>query len=369
MIDRAYYLALCEEAHENMEAYKEEAERHVAGWEYATGKRYDLTPYYFERNHESRGRVSRQEQMTAYGRDERGDIWITKWDYLRDAIGCYSRSENLLINRLYQSGEIDSVEEVVFKDGLPIRYVQFIVRGGRTLEAAWHYEEYYEYRHSRLVQINRYSHSHGQKPQQYQYDLSYADNGKLSQITDGQSKIIFMDISGSQAAVLREAVKKGLIEEARRTIEAACRRAAPEQLFCIGVYLHDEPDTVRDPIFQPGLESIRSEQLRQHQSKHDIWYLGEHPIRYQESIENKELLARFERLIQYWEMKGSWWSNARKLWREVAMALNQEALASMLPGLTDDFVIFIDEEGAGIKDLLKSVPPKKQDLLRSKGLV
>ncbi|MFC3798886.1 hypothetical protein [Cohnella sp. GCM10012308] len=365
MIDRAYYLSLCEDAQGNMDTYKSEAESHVAAWEYASGKRYDLTPFYFERNREARGRVSKKEQPTAYGKDEHGEIWITKWDALRDSVGYYSRSENLLVNRLYRNGAIDSVEEVVYQDGLPVRYVEFIVRGGRTLEAAWHYEEYYEYRQSTLTQINRYAYSHGHQPEERQFDFHYDGNGKLSEIRSGENKIVFMNITKSQAAILQEEVRSGLIEESRKAIEAVCRRAGTERIFCIGVYLHDEPDSVRDPIFQPGLERIRREQLSQQHDKRDIWNLGEHPMRYQESIEDKSVLASFERLIQYWEMKGTWWSNARKLWREVAVTLNEDELARKYPALTEDFVIFIDEEGAAIKDLLKSLPESKQYLFRS----
>ena len=82
MIDKSYYLSLCEDAQKNMDLYRAEAEKHVSKWEYTKGKRYDLTPYYFERKHEARARIIKEEHSTAYGLDDEGNVWITKNDYL-----------------------------------------------------------------------------------------------------------------------------------------------------------------------------------------------------------------------------------------------------------------------------------------------
>ncbi|MFC4101676.1 hypothetical protein [Paenibacillus xanthanilyticus] len=67
MLVGSNYLSLCEESEANRERYREEAERHVATREYTTYKRYDLTPYDFERKREPRDmRVTHPKGATAY---------------------------------------------------------------------------------------------------------------------------------------------------------------------------------------------------------------------------------------------------------------------------------------------------------------
>ncbi|WP_058301178.1 hypothetical protein [Gorillibacterium timonense] len=369
MIDKAYYLSLCEDAQTNMDFYRSEAEKQVSNWEYASNKRYDVTPYFFERNHESRGRVSKKETSTAYGLDADGQIWVTKCDYLRDSIGCYSRNERQFVNRLYRNGEIDSIEEVVFEEGVPVRYIQFIVRNGRTLESSWHFEEYYEYKNNRLARIRRGEYgSHGRGGSQYQYELTYTDSGKLSQIKDDRNQIIYLDISKSQASALREEVRTGLLNESRKILQKIGKQAGEERFCFLGIYLHDEPFGVYDPIFHPALERIRLEQLKENSSLEYIWCTGEHPVTYQETIEDKGVRDQFERLVQYWEMKNSWWKESKKLWQEVAMELNQEDWSDY-SALTEDFVLYIEEEGMKVKDLAKSIPQEKLNILRSQGLL
>ncbi|MDR6879639.1 hypothetical protein [Bacillus sp. 3255] len=368
MIDKAFYLALCEDAQKNIDLYRTEAESHVSKWEQTSKKRYDLTPYFYERKHEAPGRVSKKEEITAYGLDKDGEIWVTKCGYIRDSMGYYSRNEHQLINRLYRKGEIDSIEEVIFEDGLPIRYIQFIVRNGRTLESSWHFEEYYEYEDNRLARIKRDEYwSYGQGAREYQYYLSFNDNGKLSQIKDNKNKIIYLDISKSQVLTLREEIRTGLIDESQKILQTICKQAEKEKICYIGIYLHDEPEAVCDPIFHPALEKIRLEQLKQ-DINYDIWNTGEHPVNYQESIQNRGVIDKFERLVQYWGMKNIWWKESKKLWYEVALELNREDWSKYSP-LTEDFVIFVDEEGLELKDLARSIPQEKLNLLRSNGLI
>jgi len=369
MIDKAYYLSLCEDAQKNIDLYMKEAENHVSKWEFTSNKRYDLTPYYFERKHESRGRVSKKEESTAYGLDINGEICVTKCDYIRESIGCYSRNERQLVNRLYREGEIDSIEELIFEDGLPTHYVQFIVRNGIALESSWHFEEYYEYENNRLARISRDEYwGYGQGSRHYQYYLTYNDKGKLSQIKDNKNKIIYLDISKSQVVTLREAVRIGLINESKKILQTICKKAGGERFCYIGIYLHDEPSGVYEPIFHPALERIRLEQLKEKNNLDYIWNTGEHPVNYQETIQDKEVIDKFERLVQYWEMKNNWWKESKKLWYEVAMELNREDWSNYSP-FTDDFVIFVDEEGLRLKDLAKSIPYDKLNILRFKGLI
>ena len=54
---------------------------------------------------------------------------------------------------------------------------------------------------------------------------------------------------------------------------------------------------VYNPIFHPALDKIRQEQLNDVDGNNDIWNTGEHPVKYQESIENKDVIDHFERLV------------------------------------------------------------------------
>lgn len=370
MINKSYYLSICKEAQDNMNAYKSEAEERVTSWEHTKGKRYDLTPYYFERKHESRARVLKTEGLTAYGLDQEGHIWITKNDYILDSYGYRSISENKLINRIYRKNVIDSIEEVVFENGLPIRYVQFIVRNGLSLESSWHFEEYYEYEDQKIKTIKRDEYwGYGQGERHYEYYLTYSDAGKLSQIKDQKNKVIYLDISNSEATALRSKIRSELIAESKNVLMNICELVCNKKICFVAIYLHDEPHAVCDPIFHPGLEEIRLEQLKQTLDINYIWSSGEHPVNYQETIKNKELLVQFERLIQYWEMKGKWWDEAKKLWQEIAQELNNEDWNKHCLLLTDDFIFFVDEEGLNVKkDLAKSIPADKLNLLKVKGL-
>jgi hypothetical protein len=367
VIEKNDYLLLCEDAQKEIDIYQEAAEKHVFKWEYTSGKRYDLTPYYFERNHTSRGRLSKKEERTAYGIDIDGKVWVTKCVDITDSIGSISHNEHQLIYRIYRQGKIDSIEEVIFDDGLPSQYVKFIVRNGRTLESAWHFEEYYEYEKQQLKRIIRdeywcYEQRH------YEYFLSYNDSGKLSQIKDKKEKIVFLDISRSQAMTLREEVKIGLIKESIKVLKAICEKAGKEYICYLGIYLHDEPEAVCDPIFHPAIEKIRLEQMKVDNNFDSIWNTGEHPVDNQQTIQNKELIGKFKLLVDYWEMKNNWWKEAKKLWYEVTQQLNREDWGKY-PLLTDDFVFFVDEEGLDIKKLAQSMPPEKIDLLRARGLI
>ena len=369
MIDIAYYLALCEDAQKNMDSYKSDAEAMVVKWEYAKYKRHDLTPYYFERNHESRGSISKHEEETAYGLDEKGEIWITKDDFFRESIGFYSRNERQLINRLYIRGKLDSIEEISFEAGVPIHYLKFIVRNGMTVEDAWYSEEWYEYENHNLVKIIQVQYwSQTIEASHQQYDMAYNEKGKLSQIKNKRNQTIYFNIPKTQLVALREEVKAELIHETHQVLQTIGEKAGAEKFCYIGIYLHDEPTGVCDPIFHPALERIRADQLNTNSKLDLIWNTGEHPVDHQETIQSKEVLEKYERLVQCWEVKDGWWKEAKKLWYEITMELNQAGW-SKYSFLTDDFVLFVDEERFKMKDLAKSIPQEKLDMLRSRGLL
>lgn len=100
-----------------------------------------------------------------------------------------------------------------------------------------------------------------------------------------------------------------------------------------------------------------------------LWSSGEHASDAQESIQNVELQRKLERLVQYWQMKNSWWKEGKQLWFEVAQELNGQEWGG-LP-VTDDFVIYVDQEDLNVKkgDLSKSIPPHKIDILQANGLL
>ncbi|MFE5322204.1 hypothetical protein ACFQ88_26360 [Paenibacillus sp. NPDC056579] len=378
MIDRDYYLSLCIDAQKNLEYYKTEAERKVIKWEYTSGKRYDITPFWFERNQEPVAKVRKQETSSKYGLDESGNVWVAAFDSSTDIIGYRSQDEQGIINRLYRSdGRLDSIQHMTIINGLPTHYVEFIVRMGSTLDTVWHYEEHYKYEDRMLNHISReYWSNLGPRGRQYQvqynyeFHISYDEDGSLSQIHDNHQKIIYVRMSKQKVIALREEVKTGLVEDAKDVFQEIHRKTGSERLCFVAIYLHQSSSYIYDPVYHPGLERIRTEQLEQKLTPDILWSSGEHPSDYQESIQNEELGRKLERLVQYWQMKNNWWKEGKRLWYDVVQELNLQDWSGILP-ITDDFVIYVDEEALNVKkgDLAKSIPSNKVDVLYAKGLL
>lgn len=369
---KRYYVTLCEDAQQNKDYYQAEAEKKIIVWEYANGKRYDLTPHYFERNHERPARRTKManSNSTAYGLDGEGAVWVSKIDSIQFS-SYRSENDNQLLMRHYREGNLDSIEEVIFEDGRPVRYVNFIVRHGISVMQSWHFEEYYSYDENNRTHTIKRDEYWNVGNRHYQYSLFYGNKNELVQIKEiSDDKTIYLKMSKFEAQDLRFRIRERIKEELHNEMLKILDKLMgdSEKVCFAAIYLHDDPTAVCDPIVQLGLESVRMEQLMEKSSLDILWYSGEHPTEYQFSNENHEVREMFRVLLQYWEAKDIWWKESKKLWQEIALALNENDY-SHLSAATDNFVCFVDEEAfEAKKDLPKSVPAHRLALLREKGL-
>ncbi|MGO4695363.1 hypothetical protein AB4Z50_13910 [Paenibacillus sp. 2TAB26] len=50
------------------------------------------------------------------------------------------------------------------------------------------------------------------------------------------------------------------------------------------------------------------------------------------------MLENLRKLINYWGVKSNWWVQGKKLWHEVAYAINELDWSESIP-ITDDFIV------------------------------
>lgn len=183
----------------------------------------DITPFWFERNREPVAKVSKKESSSKYGTDESGTVWVAAFDKSTNVIGYRTEDEHGIMLRLYQNdGRLDSIQHMTIVDRLPTHFVEFIVRFGYTSDAAWHYEEHYQYEDRILNHIHgEHWSNYGPRGRQFQvqYDykfhLTYDNGGLLSLVQDSRKNILYLRMSKSEALALREEVKIGLIEDSK----------------------------------------------------------------------------------------------------------------------------------------------------------
>lgn len=372
MIDEQKYLELCNDAQVHYERYKEEAERAVIKREFVTGERYDLRPFWFEREGKKRYQVSKNEPEYFYGFDVDGKIRVTNCTGLIGGFAYNTYSENKIISRVYVNGTVHSIKDITLDNGRPIRSIEFIVPHGVDITKSWYYFEEYVYENEQLIKIMRdYI---GSRPSQihytYIFNFEYDDLGNLYKVLDKKNNILYINISKSEAASLREEIKSALTSQTAMVFHSIKDKLQGERVCFVAIYLHDEPHGIYDPIYQPGLASVRSEQIEQKTDLNTLWNSGEHPDVYQDTLGDKELIEKLQKLTMFWSMKGSWWIQGKKLWQEVATELNQKDLSDQLP-VTEDFIVFVDWEGFDVKkgDLEKILPEEKIEMLRVNGLL
>ncbi|WP_166246449.1 hypothetical protein [Paenibacillus turpanensis] len=380
MIDKEYYFSLCKDAELNQEKYIEQAKSQSYRWEYTGWKRYDSTPFWFERNLEPRSPVMDCRASISYGFNKNDEICFIQSSQEE----CIVRTEERMINRRYSNGKVDSIEELIFDDGLPVKYVEFIVRNGLNPGQEWHFEEEYVYEGKKLVEIKRNEFWYaGNLVRTFEFQIEYDETGNMASIKEN-GDVKYREVNVEQAKQIRDEVKKELIDESIRTITKIGDRIQTDQVCFIGIYLHGEPSGILDPIFHPGLQSIRDEQIEAGEDIWTIWNAGEHPVENQESLSDQKVKEKFQLLIQYWQMNSdwsdaplnpvlthkTWWGESKALWQEVALELNKMNWDGILP-VTKTFVIYADEESLDVPggDLAKSVPGDKLRILESKGLV
>ncbi|MDR6550133.1 hypothetical protein [Paenibacillus qinlingensis] len=380
MINKDYYFSLCKDAESNQVSYIEKAKSKAHRWEYTDWKRYDSTPYWFERNLEPRAPLMEIGAGIAYAFDENNNICFISASQEE----CFEQTDKHVINRRYWNGKVDSIEEIRIVDGLPVMYVEFIVRNGMNPGQEWHFEEEYAYENRMLVKIKRTEYWYaGKTVRNREFQLEYDHLGNLSLIKENGA-VIYNNLSSEQIIELRAEIVNGLIAESIHTIKKIGEKLRNDSVCFIGIYLHDEPQGPIDPIFHPGLQSIRDKQLLAGEDTWTLWSAGEHPVQYQESLSNEQLKNQFTLLMQYWQIHSdwsqepqhpvlsnyTWWGESKALWQEVAMELNLINWESMIR-TSESFVIFADEEAMDVAsgDLAKNVPANKLHILERMGLL
>ncbi|MDF2922752.1 MAG: hypothetical protein K0R57_1666 [Paenibacillaceae bacterium] len=380
MIDKEYYFLLCKDAELNKEKYIELAKSQCVKWEYTGWKRYDTTPFWFERNLEPRSPIMESGAPFTYCFNEVGEICFIQSHQQE----CFERSDNRIINRRYSYGKVDSIEELIFINRMPVKYVEFIVRSGMNSGQEWHFEEEYAYDNkNKLTEIKRTEYWYaGKTVRNRLYQIHYDEYDNLSMIKEGGS-IIYSYLSVEQVREIRNDVKRALLAESIETIKKIGKLVENEIICFISIYLHDEPHGPIDPMFQAGLESVRNEQLASGENIYALWNAVEHAGP-EETLSDTEVTEKFKLLMQYWQIHSdwsnepnsavlankTWWGESKVLWQEVSMELNKLDWKALIP-VTEAFVIYIDEEALDVVngDLALSVPNDKLLFLESKGLI
>lgn len=344
--------------------YKEEAESAICRREYTTSKRYDISPYWYARQGLVPGEIMEEETGTYYEFDNHDRLRISACDELIDGYAYTVYEENRMITRVYVRGILDSIKEYLIHDGFIYRCIEYI-----PLFDKLQYEDY-TYEGGRLVQVYQ---------PQYENDVYYAhivrtyfeydEEGILNRVLDGTKEVIYVKMLSKEAEILRNNVKEGLIIALREIIGHVCEDLVNKSCCFLAIFLYGEAHGVYSPIFHPGLQKIREEQLKNNRNYYVIWSPGEQPVNYQKDLSDHELIQKLRTLIYYWHNTENWWEEGQKLWQEVAYALN-EMIWSDYPLLTENFVVFVDWEGMDVLNggFEESVPLTKLEMLRSEGL-
>lgn len=370
MIDKEYFVEISQEAQEDYKLHKEEAEALLHRREYTTSKRYDISPYWYARQGEVPGDISYEETDTYYGFDQDGRIRISACDELVDGYAYTAYEDNKMTTRTYVDGVLDSIKEYLLQGGLIHRSMEYFPRFDK-LEI-----EDYIYEDGNLVQIYQ--------PQYENKDLyihllrtyfEYDERGVLLQVLDGTNGVVYVRMPSEEALILRKTVKDELIQALVEIISELCEDQSGKEYCFMSIYLHDEVHKVYSPIFNPGLQEVREEQIEENDEEEDeyyytLWNSGDHPMNDQQELTNQHLIQKLRTLIMYWRSNGDWWMEGVRLWKEVAYALNEKTNWSDYSNLTENFVVFVEWEAMDVMngDLQESIPSAKLRRLQSEKL-
>ncbi|WP_145412204.1 hypothetical protein [Paenibacillus xylanexedens] len=370
MINEQYYEKLNQDAIDNYLFYKQEAEAKVHRREYITSKRYDIMPFWLEREGQIPGELSNEETDTYYEFDDQGRLLILACDDLIDGYTYVTYKDDLITTRTYVEGTLDGVKEYWLQGGHVYRSVEYLSRFNKI-----NVEEYI-YEGNLLVQVYQPQYENNKY-----YDhlvrtyFEYDEQGKLLRVLDGTQGVIYVRMADTEVQTLRETVKKELMLAVKQTIDKLCDSPSESSYCFLSIYLHDEVHAVYSPMFNPGWDEVREEQIEE-KDEHDeyyhyrLWSSGEHPLNDQQELEDHDLIQRLRTLIIYWRSRGDWFEEGKRLWQEVAYELNVTTKWSEYSQLTDHFVVFVEWEAMDIMngDLHASIPAGKLELLRLEDL-
>ncbi|WP_434752262.1 hypothetical protein [Paenibacillus amylolyticus] len=284
MINEEYYVKLNQDAADNYYFYKQEAEAQVHRREYTTSKRYDIMPYWFEREGLIVGERSEEETDTYYELDDQGRLLILACDDLIDGYTYVTYRDDLITTRTYVEGVLDGVKEYWLQDRHIGRSVEYVSRFNKI-----NVEEYI-YEGNQLVQVYQPQYENNE----YYTHLvrtyfEYDEQGGLLRVLDGTQGVIYVEMADAEVQTLREMVKKELMLAVKQTMDTICESPA-ERAYCfLSIYLHDEVHAVYSPMFNPGWEEVREEQIEE-KDEHDeyyyyrLWSSGEHPLNDQQEL-------------------------------------------------------------------------------------
>lgn len=375
LIDVEYYLGLCEDAQRNYEKYKEEAEKSVIRTEFVDEKRYDLEPFWFECNTLHRGQLTDEDTGTYYGFDKDNKLRVTACDDLIDGYGYTCYESDHVITRLYVRGKIDSIKILYGRPGRFERCVEFIVRNGLDFENSWHVLKDYIYEQDRLIQIIQPKYV---EKELYEHIantyLVYNELGELQHVYDGIQRLLYTNMNEQEVSELREITKKEVIKESRVIMERTFQQCKEEQLCFFVLYHSDDTlECAHNPLYVPGFEKVRVNQIKDNQNQFVLWSSGDHPTRYHIYNENQEVLKKLRTLNVRWSIEGDGWNcmnKSREFWQEIAYSLNEIDWSEHF-FVTDDFVVFVEWEGIEIDmgEQLKAIPEHRQEKLRARGVL
>lgn len=366
MINKEYYLSLSKDAQDHYLHYKKEAESSVSRREYARDKLYDITPCWYGRESTVPGEITEEETDIYYEFDNRGRLRISACDELIDGYAYTNYEENRIITRLYVSSELYSIKEYTIHNGLINRCVEYSPRFDKL-----RYEDYL-YEGEKLIQVYQpqYEGSAGLYDHLVHTFFEYDEKGTLKQVLDGNREVIYIQMKAEEVALLRQEVKDRLTSRITEVISQITKVLVNDSCCFLAIFLHDEVEGLYSPIFHPGLQKVRDEQVRDKKDYWTIWNPAEHPVNNQQELIDRDLIRKLRTLVYCWHHSQDWWEEGVKLWQEVAYTVN-ESNWFLHPVLTEDFIVFIDWSGMDIVngDLEECVTPTKLEIIRSKGLL
>ena len=370
MINEKYYEKLNQDAIDNYLFYKQEAEAKVHRREYTTSKRYDIMPFWFEREGQILGELSNEETDTYYEFDDQGSLLILACDDLIDGYTYVTYKDDLITTRTYVEGTLDGVKEYWLQGEHIYRSVEYLSRFNKI-----NVEEYI-YEGDLLVQVYQPQYENNEYYEHLvRTYFEYDGHGVLLRVLDGKQGVIYVRMADVEVQTLRETVKKELMLAVKQTIDTLCDSPSESSYCFLSIYLHDEVHAVYSPMFNPGWNEVREEQIEE-KDEHDeyyyygLWSSGDHPLNDQQELENHDLIQRLRTLIIYWRSRGDWFEEGKRLWQEVAYELNVTTNWPEYSKLTDNFVVFVEWEAMDIMngDLHASIPASKLELLQLEDL-
>lgn len=372
---------------------KSAAEPAIVRWEWTSGERYSLLPFYFKRvpgraralkgpptslgyyirygfDEHSRPRLHRLYTYLDFERDDVPETFYTYGDSLAEIIE-FSVPPRIPLK----------VQQVFYEDGRVIRHASFRLNGytplysqkGQNPDALYEWlgpngrfkqAEKYVYDGNRLTAILLYSEVPGTAPLKAEERFTYDEAGKLLRIES-------LSESGYRHLVYRKRGKGQTFNSIReaatqRMIEAIAERLRTENIVEKLCYIELSYQAVSHhfpPSIVLGLESDRQRLLES--GNPDARYYVFAPVLTGQSRwleitdpDTLEICSQLEQEIQV----GNKWDTATRILRDIAAALTRHDWRGILD-ITPDFVVFAidwEMEGDHLAAVLAASASKEQ---------